>query len=246
MDTQVIARQDEDEVEIDLLGFLQVLKKNLVAIIMAGIAGGLLAGILTYAMIEPTYTSSAMIYMRGAGNTVSSLADLQIGAELTNDYSIIFTSRTVLEEVVEDLDLDMSWSALRPFITITNPEDSRILQVTVVREDPQEAADIANSLIAAGIERVKEIDAKEPYIVESAIATAAPTGPNVKRNAAIGVAAGMVLLAGIFFIHFVTHDSIQTSEDVERHLQVPVLCEIPEEETEGHKKGRRRAKKRSA
>ena len=46
--------------------------------------------------------------MRGSGNTIASLADLQIGSELTNDYQIIFTSRTLLTKTIKELNLDMS------------------------------------------------------------------------------------------------------------------------------------------
>ena len=82
-------------------------------------------------MITPQYSSTAMMYILSKETTLTSLADLQIGSQLTKDYKILVTSRPVLEGVIETLGLDMKYEGLKGKISIGNPTDTRILSVTV-------------------------------------------------------------------------------------------------------------------
>ena len=77
--------------------------------------------------LTPMYTSTSMMYAVSKETTLTSLADLQIGSQLTQDYKVIITSRPVLEEVIGDLDLNISYEILKSKISINNPADTRIL-----------------------------------------------------------------------------------------------------------------------
>ena len=76
--------------------------------------------------VNPTYTSTSTMLVLTKETTLASLADLQLGSQLTKDYTVLITSRPVLEEVIENLDLDMNYKILRGSITIDNPADTRI------------------------------------------------------------------------------------------------------------------------
>ena len=52
---------------------------------------------------------------------------------------MIITSRPVLEEVIGDLDLNISYEILKSKISINNPADTRILAITATDPDPQMA-----------------------------------------------------------------------------------------------------------
>ena len=43
-----------------------------------------------------------MVYVLSKETTLTSLADLQIGSQLTKDYSVMITSRPVLEQVIKN------------------------------------------------------------------------------------------------------------------------------------------------
>ena len=115
--------------EIDIMGLLQAILYRWWIVLIAAITGFAIALATTVFLITPKYSATSMIYMRGSGNTIASLADLQIGSELTNDYQIIFTSRTLLTKTIKELNLDMSYGQLKSMISISNPSDTRILQV---------------------------------------------------------------------------------------------------------------------
>ena len=101
--TSVLIDQDDDEIEIDILQILRVLKKKLWLILLIGILAGGGAGAYSQYVIIPQYQSTAMVYVLSKETTLASLADLQIGSQLTKDYKIIITSRPVLTEVINKL-----------------------------------------------------------------------------------------------------------------------------------------------
>ena len=97
-------RYREDDMEIDLLELLFEFKKRAWVIILAAVLGCLGAGAYSRLILTPVYTSTAMVYVLSKETTLTSLADLQIGSQLTKDYSVMITSRPVLEQVIKNQD----------------------------------------------------------------------------------------------------------------------------------------------
>ena len=107
---------------INLLELFFALKKRIFILVAALIAGGLIAGAYTKLFVTPLYSSTTTMLVLTSETTLSSLADLQIGSQLTKDYSRLILTRSVLEEVIDNLELDMSYRTLRSNIAINNPE----------------------------------------------------------------------------------------------------------------------------
>ena len=112
---------DDDEIEIDLLELLGEFRRKIwiilgIIILFGGVSGAFSAFVLT-----PQYESTAMVYILSKETTLTSLADLQIGSQLTKDYKIIVTSRRVLNQVIEDMELNLTYKELVEKVTIDNP-----------------------------------------------------------------------------------------------------------------------------
>lgn len=158
---------DNEEIEIDLFELFMELKRKIwvilgVAVLCAGAAGAFSAFVLT-----PQYTSTAMVYILSKETTLTSLADLQIGSQLTKDYKIIVTSRPVLEDVIEGLELNTTYKDLKKKITIDNPADTRILSISVMDPDPQMAKAIADKVAATASDYVGDImEMVPPKLIE--------------------------------------------------------------------------------
>ena len=65
-------------------------------VLAALLAGAVIAGVATKIFITPVYSATSTMLVLTKETTLSSLADLQIGSQVTKDYSILITSRTVL------------------------------------------------------------------------------------------------------------------------------------------------------
>ena len=135
---------------IDLIEVAMVLLSKLWIIILCAVIGLAGFGYWSYAMITPTYQASSMIYVYTKSTSITSLTDLQLGTQLTNDFIVIGKSHEVIDEVISELDLDASYESLCNTIQITNPGGTHILKISVINEDPALAADISSLMIAHG------------------------------------------------------------------------------------------------
>ncbi len=239
-------RQNQyDEVEIDLKELFGVILNKIWIIIIVGILGTVIAGLYTTVFIAPQYTSSSMIFILTKTTSITSLADIQLGSQLTSDYKVLITSRPVVEKVISNLKLDMSYNQLCSKISVENQTDTRILTMTVTDPDPYTAKMIVDELTNVVVERVAEImDTDEPGIVENGNIAEAPSTPNMKKNCLMGGLVGVLLSGGIIVLLFLLDDSIKSADDVEKYLEINVLGSIPSfDESENKNSGTKKKKK---
>lgn len=225
---------ENEELTIDLKGLLLKVKKYWYFILI-GFLVGVLLGIVYKAFSTPQYKASSLVYLRNGDSSIS-LQDLQIGSELTKDYEVIFKSRPNLEKVISKLNLDYTYEQLNGMVTINNLTDTRILKVEVVSDDPKISKDIANEVVAYGMDSVREIDSQEPYLVEKAIQKNESISTSLIKLIAIGGLLGVLIAFGIIFLRFTLSENIQSIEDVERSLNLPVLAVVMEDKGLNYKK----------
>lgn len=240
---------DNDEMEIDLIEILYGLKKRALIILAALLAGALIAGVYTKLMITPLYSATSTVLVISKETTLTSIADLQFGSQLTKDYSMLITSRSVLEEVIDNLGLDMGYGTLRGSVSINNPDETRILQITVTNPDPELAKKLADELAAVSSDYIGDkMEVVPPKIIEKAEVPAAQTSPSMSRNVMLGALAGLVLSAGVVILMTVMNDSIRSEDDIERYLNIPTLASIPDRKDyisgKTKKKSKRKRKRR--
>ena len=220
--------QPDDEMEIDLLELFQVLLQKAWAIILCMVIGSGLALGGTKMLLTPKYSASSQIYILTKTTSVTSLADIQMGAQLTVDFEVLAKSRPVVEEVIDELNLDYTYEELVGMITTLNPSDTRILKMTVENEDPNLAKEIANAMAEVTAERVAYImNTDKPKIVEEAVTPEKPSSPSTVKNTALGGILGAVLAMGIIVIIYLMNDTIQTEEDVRKYLDLNTLAALP-------------------
>lgn len=111
-----------------------------VPVILAIVLG--LLGFGASRLQDSTYSASAelLVVPQVAGESI--LAD----SEATETYITLVTSGPVLDRVIIDLELDLPREELAAMVQATKLPGTQIIQITVSADDPQLAADIANSL----------------------------------------------------------------------------------------------------
>ena len=237
---------DDDEIEIDLRAILLEWKKGWWMIAAALAAGVIVAVLFSKVVLSPVYRSSSMLYVLSKETTLTSLADLQMGTQLTQDYKVLVTSRPVLEEVAEELGLDMTYEDLLDGVSIDNPTDTRILTITVENRDPLMAKTLVDCISQTASTYIGSImEMVPPKIVEEGQVPEKPSSPSVKRNAVLGGMAGAALVCGALTVMVILNDTIRTEEDVERYLGLTTLALVPERSSDGKtavKKGKAREK----
>ena len=142
-------RQNQPEVKtIDLIGLFFAILEKFWLILICAIAGAMLMGWMA-SRTTTTYTATSKLYIVDTSSGSINIANLQLGTVLTLDYQEVFKTWEVHEMVIEELDLPYTYSQMQSMLTITNPEDTRILYITVAFPDAKMAADIANAYAKA-------------------------------------------------------------------------------------------------
>lgn len=221
---------NNDEIEIDLKELFFELKKRWWMILIAMVLGAGAFGAYSKFVMVPQYKSTSMVYVLSKETTLTSLADLQIGSQLTKDYSVIVTSRPVLQQAIDNLGIyNMSYRELRSKLTIDNPTDTRIMSLTVTDKDPYTAKALVDSVAQTSSQYIAEImEMTPPKIIEDGEIPTVQSSPNTKKNAAIGGMLGAVLVGGVIVLMTVMNDTIKTEEDIERYLGLSLLASIPD------------------
>ncbi len=222
--------EDNDEIQIDLLELLEALRRRIWLILLALILGGGAGVLYTKMLITPLYTSTATVYVLSKETTLTSLADLQIGSQLTNDYRVMVTSRPVLEEVIENLGLETDYLGLRRQLKLENPSDTRMLSIAATDSDPQRAKMIVDEVASVSSEYIGDImEMVPPKMIEDGVVPSAPSSPSVKRNGAVCGVLLAAVVCGVICLQVILNDTIRTEEDVARYLGLTVLAAIPKE-----------------
>jgi capsular polysaccharide biosynthesis protein len=221
-----------DEIEIDLLEIVRLIRARIWIILLTGILTAAVAGLISNFLLTPIYTSTSKLYIVNKSTSITSLAlqDLQLGAQLTQDYMVLVKSRPVVTQVIDNLELDMSYEEMLSVISISNPTNTRILEITAEYPDPFLAKRIVDEFATVSTSRIAKImDTSEPTVVEEGYMQPNPSSPNTKRNVLIGGILGLFLAAGIVVVLFLLDDTIKDSEDIEKYLGLNTLGLIPVE-----------------
>ena len=193
--------------------------------------------------MTPLYSSTSQLYILSQSTSLTSLADIQIGTQLTHDYMELIKSRPVVDEVIKNLALDCDYKKLLEQLTIDNPSDTRILKITATTEDAQMSKKIADEFAQVSKRSISQIMCTdEPSVVAYGYVTDEPVNIHVAKNTVIGALLGLVLVAAIVIVHYLMNDTIRTSEDIEKYLGLNTLAAIPLQA--GDKKTKKKVKQK--
>ncbi len=234
------------ETTIDLLDLGKSLLSHWLVILLVTLAGGILAFLISAFLITPEYTSTTSIYVIPKTTEAQSPTynDINAGTQLTNDYAALAKSRPVLERVIQELHLQMTPEELSDHISVDIKSDTRILVIHAENTNPHQAQKIADSVreaLTAQIIGVMGVD--NVTTVESANFPDKPSSPHVLRDTILGALAAFIIVIFVYIVYYIHDDTIKTPEDVEKHLGLTVLAQIPMEGTTPKEKNSKRKRK---
>ena len=234
----------DGEIEIDLKDLFFELMNNWMMIGISTILVALIMFCISKFIIVPEYQSTSELYVLSKTTSITSLADIQMGTNLTNDYIVVVKGRPVLEQVISNLGLDETYGSLKNKVALNNPSNSRILDITVTDVDPKRAKLIADEIAKVGSAFIAEKMVQDPpTIIQYGYVNNNPVSPNIMTNTVLGAAVGAFLAMAIIVITYLMNDTIMSVDDIERKLGLNVLGTLPLEAEEEYD-GRSRSKKK--
>ncbi|RST74195.1 capsular biosynthesis protein [Siminovitchia acidinfaciens] len=216
------------EETISLRELMRTLGKRLNLIVLITCTAVLISGIISYFVITPIYQASTQLLVNQAKNEQPAFnpAEIQTNLQLINTYNVIIKSPAILDQVIQELDLNMSAGQLNGKITVQSEKDSQVVNVTVQDPDPRQASEIANKVAAVFQEKIVDImNVDNVSILTKADIgeNASPVKPKPLLNIAIAFVIGLMVGVGVSFLLEYLDNTVKTEQDVEQTLGLPIL-----------------------
>ena len=190
----------------------------------------------------PMYSSTAKLFIFNTETAAQQQgsSEITISTYLARDYSELISDRTVLEEVIKNLDIDYSYSKLKNSIEIVNPDGTRILEISVKSPNAKLSKKIADEICKVSQEKIVDLmGIGRVNIISEGYVPANPSSPILSKYMLNSLLISVVVAVSIIFVIHITSDKIESPEDIEKHLNMSVLATIPYSNTSSAKKGRR-------
>ena len=217
------------EETISLKEIFEVIKKRLLLIIALVLGAALIAAIISYFVLTPTYQNSSQFLVNQSQqeqNAPFTQTDIRTNVELINTYNVIIKSPAILDDVAEELNLNMTSSQLSNKIQVSSAEQSQVVTVTATDPDPVLATKLANTTVEIFQEKIPDLMNVDNVSILSEAQISenpAPVAPNPLLNIAIAIVLGAMIGVGIAFLLEYLDNTIKTEDDIEKKLQIPVL-----------------------
>lgn len=211
--------------------YLRILRQRGWLIILLAVLTAVAA--FGYSKIQPTvYESSLKILVQPARTDNGGALAVK---QLLRGYVQWINSSYRANDVINQLQLDMTPQELLGDVTVASDDSSYIIQINIENSDGDLANDIArtwgNRFIQWRIDdnadqrREDRVDAEfidDPTIIG--------VTPNTKINTLAGAVFGALLgLMVIFILEWIESGVVRRTADVERYLEIPVIGTIPEQ-----------------
>lgn len=215
---------------ISLREIYEILKNRIRLILAIMIAFMVLTAIVSYYMITPVYQTSTqlLISQQQAGAALDNLS-IETDLQLMGTYSEIIESPVILEQVISQLGLDMSYEELAEKVTVEIAESSQLLNIVVEDADLAAAVEIANRTAEIfEVEATELMGVDNVFILSQAVVmdNQTPVSPNPPLNILLAAVVGLLIGTAIAFILRYLDTTLRGEQDIHDVLGIPVLGAI--------------------
>lgn len=179
----------------------------------------------SYTTIVLTRTDNDSTTADGTGITQS---DILLNQNLVSTYREIIKSKRILNQVINNLDLNISTDELEKNISVTSEKDTEVIKISVNNSNPTDAKDIANEIERVFSNEIISIyNIKNITIIDYAEEDTTPYNINVPKQIILAFLIGFILACAVIFVTFYFDTTIKSSEEIENKLGLPVLGVVP-------------------
>lgn len=217
---------------LELKDYLPIIRRNWILVVAFALIGILGAGAVSLLM-KPSYKSETKLFV--ALQNSGTVSELQQGNAFSQarvqSYVKTVTTPTVLQPVIDSLNLAATPQSLARTIVATSDINTVLISISVENESPVQAAAIAQSVSRSLIAAVDELEKPSDggtspvklSIITPATAPASPSSPNVQMNLIVGLLAGLVTGVGIAVLRAILDTRIRGEADLRRVTRSAIL-----------------------
>lgn len=173
----------------------------------------------------PMYKSTTSVIL--ASNQTITQSDLTLYQKLINTYTQIVTSKNVLNDTINDLNLKYSYDDLKKNVSVNAVTDTEIINIAVADESAQMARNISDTIAKNFKEEVVDIyNLTNVSILDKAEVANTPYNHNILKETVLYVIIGLVLGFAILFLRYYFDKNIKTKEEVEEKIKLPIMGSV--------------------
>ena len=218
----------DDIEEIDLVEVFYAVLARWSVILLATVVLATLGYCYGRFLVTPQYASTSALYVLSKSTSITSMADIQVGANLTNDYMVVVKGRPVLEQVIENLELEETYDQLKEKVSVTNETNTRILTISVRDKDIKRAKTIADEIADVASAFISEkMDQDPPTIIQYGYTDTRAVSTSPNRCALYGAMVGFIISVTAAVLLYLLNDKIMTPEELEKRTGLNTLATLP-------------------
>ena len=221
---------------------LQIVRKHLASAIISFVVVFAAVAAVTFIM-PPKYTATAEVFATYAGQSgeTQTTNDMSSGANYLNTqittYPELVKTEAVLQPVIKDLGLDMTTTDLAGVVTATNPTNTFMVDISAEVGDPQQAADIANSVAKNLADQISSdlynnsSSSGSPIkltVVQKAQTPTGQSSPNIPLYLAAGLILGLIVGIGVALLKDILNTKVDSTDDVRELTHASSLGTVPQ------------------
>ena len=216
---------------IDLKDMFSYFKSKISIIILFIVVVGIMGCLYGLFIQKPVYKSSTSIVLISESQTGATLTynDVSLNQNLVSTYSEIIKSRRVLNQVIDNLSLDYSYSNLSNNVEVSSVTGTQIIKISVSDRNNKTAMKIADEIAKVFAKEIPELyNISNVNILDYAEAASNAYNVNFIKQSIIYLLVGLVLGLGITFVMYYFDRSVKNASQIEDKLKLPVLATVRE------------------
>ena len=216
-----------------ILELLQALKDKVALILSVTILAAALSWFFSSFVMPRKYEASVNMIVNTRTEIVGVVTSDSISSaqDLVDTYAIIIKSNKVLNKVIDQLGLHMSYEELSKLISVDPIRNTQVMKIAAQCADADQAAvivqpisEIAPSIVADAVE------AGSCKVVSDVYSSAKPVSPDIPRNILLASALALIAVCALVVLRELFNDYIVDDADLEKKLGISVLGVIPDVE----------------
>ncbi|GIM28701.1 capsular polysaccharide biosynthesis protein [Clostridium polyendosporum] len=217
---------------MELKEYFNIIRKRILLIIIVTLSCTVLSAVISYFVIKPVYKADIAVIIgnndKVADSTKPNYNDVMMYQKLVQTYSEFVKKRVIAEDVIKELNLDITADELINMISATPKGTTEFLNISVSSTNKDQVAEIANQ-VAKSLKKVStEIKNQDNVqLVDGASAPQKPDSPKPLLNIAVAFFVGLMLSIGVAFLLEYLDNTVKDEEELTKLLGIPVIGVIP-------------------
>lgn len=222
---------------MELRRYLSIVRRRAL-LILAIVAAALAAGYFATPR-DKTFTATTTLYVGSRSIDIDPRSGDVSGQRvagfdrLITTFTAMIRSRPVADDAVREAGINRPAGAVSAATEAEQVPNTNLIRVSVTQDDPAAARALSNGVAEAFVAQIREFEPRDTATSEeiaSVYQRAGLPGPNASslpRNLALAGLFGVLVAGALVALLEYMDISLRSSEDVERHLELPVLGVVP-------------------